>query len=179
MGTQKLLLPLHGRTVIAQVVDAILAAGIGQVFVVVGQDGAQIAEALTGRAVRFVTNADPGGDMLSSVRCGWRALPAECEAVLVALGDQPTVGAPVIQQLLAAFTGSASGIAVPVHGERRGHPLLIAARYGKEILTQHDGVGLRGLLQAHPEDLREISVPTASVLTDLDTPDDYRRALGH
>ena len=103
MGTQKLLLPFHGRTVIEQVVDAILAAGIGQVFVVVGQDGAQIAQALAGRAVHLVANPDAAGDMLSSVRCGWRALPAECAAVLVALGDQPMVGAALIRQVLRAY----------------------------------------------------------------------------
>ena len=178
MGTQKLLLPFHGRTVIEQVVDAILAAGIGQVFVVVGQDGAQIAQALAGRAVHLVANPDAAGDMLSSVRCGWRALPAECAAVLVALGDQPMVGAALIRQVLRAYAESEHGMVVPVHHGQRGHPLLIAARFGEEILTQHEAVGLRGLLQAHPREVGEVSVTTSAVLTDFDTPEDYQSALG-
>jgi CTP:molybdopterin cytidylyltransferase MocA len=43
-------------------------------------------------------------------------------------------------------------------------------------LTQHDGVGLRGLLQAHPSDVVELEVAEAAVLTDMDSPEDYTHA---
>jgi CTP:molybdopterin cytidylyltransferase MocA len=55
--------------------------------------------------------------------------------------------------------------------------MLVAARYFDELLNYHDGVGLRGLLAAHTEDLRELPVSDEGVLTDMDYPEDYQREL--
>ena len=75
MGTQKLVLPFAGSTVVARVVDAFLGASVDTVVVVIRADDAQVRAALTDRCLLFVENPDPAGDMLSSVRCGLRALP--------------------------------------------------------------------------------------------------------
>jgi len=176
MGAQKLLLPLGGRPVIARVVDEVLRSGVDEVFVVAGGDAAGLAEALGDRRVRFVVNPDPDGEMLSSVRCGLAAMPRECAAALVVLGDQPSLEAGVIAPLLEAFRASGRGIVAAAHGGRRGHPILIDMRYRDEILSRHDGVGLRGLARAHPEDVFEAEVPAPGVLDDMDGPEDFRRA---
>jgi molybdenum cofactor cytidylyltransferase len=193
MGAQKLLLPFDGRTVIGRIAGEILRSPVARTFVVVGADGARVAAALeTGLVSRkggrsrgspkgrlsFVTNPDPDGDMLSSVRCGLRALPAGCEAVLVALGDQPSITAELVARIVHAFHASGHGIIVPVYGGKRGHPLLFSARYSREVLTRYDDLGLRGLLHAHPEDVFELPADSASVLSDMDYPQDYLRELG-
>jgi molybdenum cofactor cytidylyltransferase len=116
--------------------------------------------------------------MLSSVRCGLRALPAMCEAILVALGDQPAVTAGLVDALVEGFRAGRHRIVVPVHGGRRGHPLLFSADYRPEILTQYDDQGLRGLLGAHPDEVFELPVSTAAVLSDVDYPEDYQRERG-
>jgi molybdenum cofactor cytidylyltransferase len=113
--------------------------------------------------------------MLSSVRCGLRALPPDCEAVLIALGDQPSITADLVARIVHAFYASGRGIIVPVHGGKRGHPLLFSARYSQEVLTRYDDLGLRGLLRAHPEDVFELPADSASVLSDMDYPEDYQR----
>ncbi len=174
MGAQKLLLPLGGVPMIARVVDAVLAGTVDDVVVVIGPGGERIAAALAGRPVRFIANPNPDGEMLGSVRCGLRALPPKCEAALVVLGDQPGLTAGLIATLVGAFRSSGRGIVVPTHCGRRGHPLLIAARYRDEVLGRHDGVGLRGLLNAHPEDLLEVELPR--LIEDIDEPSDYARA---
>jgi molybdenum cofactor cytidylyltransferase len=135
-----------------------------------------VAKALARRPVRLLVNPDPEGDMLSSVRCGLRVLPEDCQAVLVALGDQPAITAGLVEEMCRAFWQSGRGILTPVHRGRRGHPLLFSRRYVPELLQAHQGVGLRGLLQAHPEDIFELPVPTPEILEDLDTPEDYLRA---
>jgi molybdenum cofactor cytidylyltransferase len=177
MGTQTLLLPLRGRPVIAHVVDQLLGSPVDQVFVVVGEEGKQIVEAVGGRRVHFVTNADAEGEMLSSVRCGLSAMPEDCVAALVALGDQPSITSDVVAQLVQAFQTTGRGIVVPTHDGRRGHPLLFAMHYRDEILTRYDDRGLRGLLQAHPQDTFEVEVATAGILEDIDLPDDYERIV--
>ena len=177
MGAQKVLLPFAGRTVIGHIAGEILRSPVGQTLVVVGQDAARIAEALGGRPVTLVTNPDPGGEMLSSVRCGLRAIPQDCEAVLVALGDQPTITADLVGRMIEVYRAWGRGIVVPVYGGKSGHPVLFSARYRQEILTRYDDVGLRGLRRAHPDDVFELGEADPSVLGDMDYPEDYRREL--
>jgi molybdenum cofactor cytidylyltransferase len=175
MGSQKLLLPFAGQTVISHIVDQVLAAPIERTVVVTAPDGDAIRRALAGRPVTFVANPDPAGEMLGSVRSGLRALPPQCAAAIVVLGDQPTIRAEVIADLVRSFHATGAKIVVPSFQGRRGHPLLFSADYFAEVLTQHDGVGLRGLLQARPSESSELEVADAAVLTDIDTPDDYKR----
>ena len=183
MGTQKLLLPFGGRTVIGHIVGEVLRSPIDETIVVVGPDSAAVAEALAGLRVTIAANPDPGGEMLLSVRYGLRALPPDCEAVLVALGDQPTITTRLIGQMLDAYRGAHTGrragrgIIVPVHGGKPGHPILFSTRYRDEIMAGYDDVGLCGLRRAHADDVFEFLVPDASVLSDMDCPEDYRRAV--
>lgn len=177
MGTQKLLLPLGDRPVIARVVDEVLGGPVGEVLVVVGKDGDRIERALQGRPVRLVVNPDPQGDMLSSVRCGLAAAARQCTAVLVALGDQPGISRVVVAELARALQTSNRRIVAPTFNGRRGHPLLFSADYRSEILQRYDGAGLRGLLQAHPDDVLEAPVSSPEVIHDMDWPEDYRRIL--
>jgi len=177
-GVQKLLLPFGGDTVIGRVVGQVLRSPIDRALVVVAADADRVREALAGLSPSFVTNPDPAGDMLSSVRCGLRVLPEPCEAVLVALGDQPSITSDLIAQMVDAFRRSERGIVVPVYEGRRGHPLLFSGRFRQEVLARYDDVGLRGLLRAHPRDVLEFEAGDSSVLTDVDYPEDYRRELG-
>jgi len=178
MGTQKLILPFGGKTVIEHVVEQITRGAVDKVFVVVGHECERIAAALSGGPVSVVTNAGYKDGMLSSVRCGLRALPKRCKAILVALGDQPGVTSELIDAMIRFFADCGKGILVPAHGGKRGHPLLFSSVYREEILAQFDNEGLRGLLRAHPEDVAELAAPHAAVLSDMDYPEDYRRELG-
>jgi molybdenum cofactor cytidylyltransferase len=177
MGRQKLLLPFAGSTVIGHIVDQIAASVVDEVCLVVGPDSAAIRKAFANRPVRIAVNPEPESEMLDSVRCGLRALSAECQAVVVVLGDQPGVTAEMVNTLVAAFDGSGKGIAVPVHDGSRGHPLVFSTRYSERVLTEYDEVGLRGLLRDYPEDVLEVPVPWPAALSDMDLPEDYRREL--
>ncbi|HCO92904.1 MAG TPA: molybdenum cofactor cytidylyltransferase [Phycisphaerales bacterium] len=177
MGVQKLLLPFGGKTVISHIVDQLLASSIGEVHVVVGHEAERISAELSGRAVSIVNNPNYKSGMLSSVRRGLRNLPEKCRAVLVVLGDQPSITTELIEQMLQSFAATEKSILVPLYKGKRGHPILFSERYRDEILAQYDDVGLRGLLHAHPDDVSELSVSTSAVLCDMDCPQDYRKEL--
>lgn len=178
MGVPKQLLPFGPTTLLGHVVDQLLRSRVSEVYVVVGHEAERVREALLGRPVHMVPNPEyRQGDMLSSVRCGLRALPRDYSAALVALGDQPAVTAELVDAMLHAFRSAGKGIVVPVHNGKRGHPLLLARRYSVEVLTGCDNLGLRGLLAAHPQDVFELPVSTPAVLSDVDSPEDYRREL--
>jgi CTP:molybdopterin cytidylyltransferase MocA len=177
MGRQKLLLPFAGQTVIGHIVDQVLGAPLRSAFIVVAAGDASVRSALADRAVNFVENIDPEGDMLSSVRAGLRAIPPDTSAALIVLGDQPSIRSNVIRSLDEARQFSGRGIVAPVYGGKRGHPMLVAARHFDELLTGHDGIGLRGLLATHDHDVLDLPVSDEGVLTDIDYPEDYEREL--
>jgi len=176
MGTQKLLLPFAQSPVIARVVDAFFRAAVDQVILVVRPGHKELREVLAGRPVILVENADVEGDMLSSVRCGLKALPSNVKTIMVSPGDQPSIEPVLIRRMIAAYKSSDRSILVPVYHGRRGHPLMFGAQYRNELLTSHDGVGLRGLLQTHAAEVGEWLSNDAAVLGDLDTPADFRLA---
>lgn len=177
MGTQKLLLPWAGQTVIGHIVDQVLAAGLGHVVVVVGADREAVSQALASQLVTLVTNPDPDAEMLSSVRCGLRALPPECEAAMVVLGDQPGIRAVEIAKLIAKYEGTKADIVTPIHKEKRGHPVIVSSRLFGEVLSSFDGIGLAGLLAAHADAIHRVQLSDPASLLDMDSPQDYQRAL--
>jgi molybdenum cofactor cytidylyltransferase len=177
MGTQKLLLPYAGRTVIRHIVEQVAAASPRRLLVVVAYDRAAIERTLTGIPATIVANPDPEGDMLSSVRTGLLALPDDGQGILVVLGDQPSMRMAVIAELKKAFESGSRAIVVPAYEGRRGHPILFSAGYRLELMTQYDDTGLRGLLQAHPDDVHEVEILDTSILADMDVPEDYEREL--
>jgi len=175
MGQAKQLLPLgEGRTVLQVVVEQVRSQ-LESVIVVVGHRAAEVTASLADFGVECVYNREYSQGMLSSVQCGVRAARGDA-GYLVCLGDQPGIRAGVIQQILAAAKGG-SGIVIPCHGGRRGHPVYVRQTYADEILGLMGGAGLKAVTRGHPEDTVELEVAAPEILVDMDTPDDYARHL--
>lgn len=177
MGTQKLLLPYRDDTIIGTVVNQVIASKVDQVMVVLGADHLEVKAALKGRSVEFCHNREHFGGMLSSVMCGVRSLPENANAALVFLGDQPEITSKVTDTVIEAYNEDIKGIVVPIHEHRRGHPLLIDLKYRKEIERLDLEKGLRALMHLFPEDVLEVEVDAPGILVDIDTRDDYSKAL--
>ena len=177
-GVQKLLLPYGGSTVIGHVISQLAAAPVQKVLVVVGRDQRVAGVAVMEGAIA-IRNDDPDGDMLSSARRGLRALPRghPYDPVLLALGDQPAITSHLVRRMIETFATCGRGIVVPVFNGRRGHPLLFASHYAAVVLTRYAGVGVRGLLEAHPDDTFPLEVFDPGVVADIDVPEDYRREV--
>jgi molybdenum cofactor cytidylyltransferase len=177
MGTPKLLLPYEGTCVVQNVVRKVRAAGVPSILVVLGAEGDSIKNILKDDSVKFVLNPDFSRGMLSSVQSGLRALPRAATWVMVLLGDQPALSESAIRAMLQARKRTTKGILIPVYKGKRGHPLLFDLKYKKEVLALDPAIGLRQLLNGHPDDVMEVEIPDGAVLSDIDTPEDYRRAL--
>jgi molybdenum cofactor cytidylyltransferase len=175
MGTQKLLLPYRGTTVIEAIVRAALDSSVDETLVVLGADRQRVADALKSYPLTFAVNRSYRRGMLSSIQAGFKALPGDVEAAVVMLGDQPALPARIIDSLVRAYRKNRLGIVIPVYKEHRGHPILINAGYKSEILRLDPEVGLRQVVRAHPEDVLEVEVAIPAVLRDMDSPGDYRK----
>ena len=177
MGVSKVCLPFAGKTVIEHIVLTLERAGVRDTLVVVGHAKEAIEALLQEYAVQVVFNPDYSEGMLSSLRAGLRHASDDWDGVMVALGDQPSIHADTVSMLMDRFLTSPEEIHVPVYGGRRGHPLLFPARYRAAVLQEYDDTGLRGLLRAHPDHVRELEVDSDTVLRDMDYPEDYEREL--
>ena len=175
MGTTKQLLPFGDKTVLQTVVDTLVNAKLAGVSVVLGHDAEAVRESLRDRPVRFCVNEAYREGMFSSVLCGLRALPADADAALIALGDQPQIALNAVRAVAQAYREGDKGIVIPVAGGKRGHPVLIdLPRYRREIISLSGDRGLKPVVRGHPEDTLEVPVDDEGILRDLDTPADYR-----
>jgi len=173
MGTQKLLLPFGGITIVESVVGAALEASLQGVVVVLGADEARVREKLDPYPVTFAVNEDWERGMFSSVRAGFEALPEKATAAVVMLGDQPFVKPETIDELVARHRETRRGIVLPAHDGQRGHPVLIDTKFKGEILALGPEAILRDIVRGHADEVLEVEIDDPDVLRDIDTPEDY------
>lgn len=177
MKVQKLLLPYQGKTIIEKVIENVKLSGVDNTLVVVGSDRDEILGVIEHLPVSSCYNHNYKQGMLSSVKLGFRSLPGTFGAALVFLGDQPMVPAEAVNIILLAYRQSHKGIVIPVYKKKRGHPLLIDSKYRDEIEKLEDRESLRSLASKFPTDVLEVEVNLPGILADLDTPEEYNRAV--
>jgi molybdenum cofactor cytidylyltransferase len=178
MGQPKQLLPFGECTILERVVDTLLSAGVGEVVVVLGHLADRVQAVLGDRPVRAVINTEYRQGMLSSVKCGVRAIGAGYDAVLFALGDQPHIEGSVVSEVMQAYRTGKAGIVIPRYGEKKGHPIIInLLKYRQAIVNLPEDAGLNVLMQEHADDVHLVDVTSEDIIRDIDVPDDYTREL--
>ncbi len=180
MGSNKLLVEIDGKPMIRRVVEAVQASAADPLVVVTGNEADAIKTALDGRDVQFVHNPDFAHGLSTSLKRGLRALPDDCDAAVVVLGDMPDVTTALIERLIAAFDpAEGRAICVATRGGKRGNPVLFARRFFEEVESIEGDVGARGLIGSYPELVCEIEAGCDAPLIDIDTAEDlaaYRKA---
>jgi molybdenum cofactor cytidylyltransferase len=177
MGRPKMVLPWGQTTVIGQVVSSLHASGLEDIVVVTGGARREVEAAVSRLPARAVFNPRfAEGEMLLSLQVGLAALAAQCEAALVALGDQPQMESRHIQGILSIYRELHPGFVVPSYQMRRGHPWIVARPLWESIQSLQPPATLRDILEIHKEQIHYWVVDSPSVLQDLDTPDDYQRS---
>lgn len=174
MGVNKLLLPWGDVPVLGRTLANVTESAVTDMVVVVGHDRER-TEPIAAHYGRVVINESYAKGMLSSVQAAVGQLPANVDAALVVLGDQPMVGPAIIDELLAAYAGGPVGLVAPAHEGRRGNPVLIDRRYFAELMALPPDEAPRVLLRQHTDDLCLLDVATDAILHDLDRPEDYAR----
>lgn len=174
MGRPKALLDFDGTPAIRLVLAAFTGPGLLPPVVVLGADAGAIRKVLPPGA-RAVINPDPDRGRTSSVKLAVAAADPSAEAFLIHPVDVPLVTCDIVSRLLAA-RGRHLAV-IPSHDNRRGHPLLIDASLRGEILQMGDDEPLREVFHRRPESILHVIAGTPAVLMDMDTPEDYARAL--
>ena len=171
MGANKLLVPLWGKPLVRHAVEAAVASRAATVVVVTGNNTDDVKVALTGLTARLVKNDEYTKGLSTSLKCGVRALPDDCDGAVILLGDMPLVTANLIDGLIAAFDPAQErAIVVPLRGGRRGNPVLWARRFFPEMLALEGDAGAKGLMTLHQDMIYELDAADDGPFVDIDTP---------
>jgi len=172
MGENKLLLTVGGKMVLSRLLDALTQA-VNEVVVVTGNNPEPIRAIATAHGVRVAHNPDHEKGMTTSFQAGLRAMGG-VDAVFLVLGDQLGLAPELLRRMIAAMEDVPGALIVsPIHGGKRGHPVLIRSSLIPEILT------LKGMLKevvdGHADAHVHVEGGEWSTL-DFDTPADFERA---
>ncbi|MGC1412389.1 MAG: molybdopterin-binding/glycosyltransferase family 2 protein [Acetobacteraceae bacterium] len=161
-----------GKPMIARVVDNVLSSKTRPILVVTGHQSEQVQHALGGRPVRYVHADDYAEGLSASLKSGIAAVPEECAAALVCLGDMPLVTGRMIDRLLGTYDPDEGRLIVlPTFRGKQGNPMLWDRQFFSEILQITGDSGARFLLGKHLEVVTEVEMADDAVLRDFDTTD--------
>lgn len=177
MGRSKLLLKWGRGTIIEKSVDALLASKIDELIVVLGYQAQTILKKLGARKLKVLTNPHYRMGMSTSIRQGLGLVSPKCEAILIALADQPLIETDLIDHLIDTYRKNPHGIVLPSYKGERGHPVILnRLRYQGEMESLTGDVGCKPILNRHPEDTLEVEVESEAVVADIDSWEEYRSA---
>jgi len=173
-GRPKALVELDGQTLAERGVGLLRVGGADPILIVTGAAPVELgAEA----QVRTVYNAEWPTGMGSSLRAALRALAepevgADVGAAVVALADQPLVGAAAVSRLIAAYRAGAS-VAVAGYDGRPRNPVLLAREHWPEVIAMATGdQGARAFLRGRPDLVTLVECGDTGRPDDIDTPAD-------
>jgi molybdenum cofactor cytidylyltransferase len=173
MKQHKLLLPFGGEPLLRRTVREVIAAGFEDVLVVLGFAHDETAAALDGLACRTVVNPDYATGMGSSFRTAIVALEGS-SAAMFALADQPFVTADYYRRLPDTYRTNPPGIVCVRYGQVTAPPHLFDREFFPELAALEHGA--RPVLERHKDRTVVLQFPEA-LLVDVDTPEDYERAI--
>ncbi|MCA1814036.1 MAG: NTP transferase domain-containing protein [Halobacteriales archaeon] len=163
MGTPKALLRQGGETALARIMRVAKLAGCAPVIVVVGGD-AHVAEEAERTGAQVLNNPHPEQGRTGTFQLGARA--AGGERVLVWPVDRPSAAEATVRALLA----TPADVVLPLSGTQHGHPIVLGGEALREALALAADTPLHEVVHRDPKRVREVPVPDAGVLVNLDTP---------
>jgi CTP:molybdopterin cytidylyltransferase MocA len=163
-GSQKVAVRIGSRTMLQVVVDAATTAGLAPV-IVVAPSGLPVPE-----SADAVRNDAPGLGMSRSLTLGIGAVPANAEAAVILLADQPTVDV----EHLRGLDGWRGGTPIVATRSNRaiGPPVLLEREAFGLVEGLGGDAGLREFVRTHPELVTPVEHAS---LPDVDTPEDLER----
>ena len=180
MGAEnKLLLEIGEKPIIRHIAEALIQAGLTEIYVVTGHQAEAVRACLAGLKLTFIDNPDYASGQASSVACGVAGLPEAVSDVLIALGDMPLIEPNLITALCQRHNETASEgakITLPVYADpsqpdnvKRGNPVVWSQAFFDELKALSGDQGGRQILADYPAHIQHLHWPDAQPFEDVDT----------
>ncbi len=177
MGSPKQLLPFGGTTLLGHVLDSALKADIGPVFLVLGAHEAAVRRSVCDRQVRIIVNQDWALGQGASIAAGIAAIAdaaPDAPGTMIVLADQPRISAALLREMVQRVADNPDRILAAGYAGTVGVPAFFPGRYFAELRALDPAKGAKPLLERYAENVEIFLVQDN---TDIDTVDDYRRAI--
>jgi molybdenum cofactor cytidylyltransferase len=166
-GAPKQLADLEGRPLLEHVLIAMSKAPLDRVAVVLGSHAAEVSERVPLHGAEPVVCDEWEEGLGASLRAGAEALDG-CDAIVVALGDQPRLSADAVARVVAQRGRDEQAVRA-TYGGVPGHPVLLERDVLARVPTLRGDAGARELLHGVP--LREVACDGLGSPVDVDTPE--------
>jgi molybdenum cofactor cytidylyltransferase len=165
-GGAKQLAVLDGRPLLEHVLIAMAAAHLDRVVVVLGAHADEVIEGVPMHGAEPVVCPEWSEGLAASLRTGVAALEG-CDAVAVALGDQPRLSAAAVARVVSQRGRDELAVRA-TYGGVPGHPVLLERTLLARVPELRGDGGARDLLYGVP--LREVACDGLGSPDDVDTP---------
>ena len=165
-GGRKQLAELDGRPLLEHAVRAMTATPVGRVVVVLGALVEEVTATVDLHGAETCTCERWDEGLATSLACGLAEL-ADCEAVVVTLGDQPRMSPDAIRRVIGARDGDAAAVRATYLGTP-GHPVLLERELFESFRNVSGDHGARNILLSVP--VRDVPCDDLGGGEDVDTP---------
>jgi molybdenum cofactor cytidylyltransferase/nicotine blue oxidoreductase len=181
-GFPKALLKKNGVTLLQSFCSSLETLSPVEIVIVTGYHEKAIEDALVSidnsqLPIRMIRNPHPESGQASSIRLGLETLHSNYDVLLIALCDQPNVGATEITLLLEQFASRETGheIVLPMVNGQRGNPVVFSKLVIDQILKIPEMV-CRPYMDQHPELVETMNTELQAFIMDVDTEEGIQAA---
>ena len=146
---------VNGKTLLENTLDALSDAGVNEQVVVLGDDMAEVIEAIRPKLgkIKITLNVSPEKGLPSSIQAGIIVL-SNVDAVFFSSGDQNTPNSTVLKEMVNTMEkNSEAAIISPANKEKTGEPLLFRKTLLTELMSLRDNQTLADVVKAHSDKL--------------------------
>lgn len=174
-GALKQLLEFKGKSLLNRSVKLACDVVNNRVVVVHGPKPTKCQREISAYEVLNLVNEDWQSGLSSSLALAIESLPADYDAVLVLLCDQPLIERPQVDLLINAWSANPEKIIASKYADTTGVPAIIPRTYFQQLLKLTGDEGAKKILARFSNDVVTVPIPEAEY--DIDTQEDFARLL--
>lgn len=175
MGTNKLLLPFRGKSILEHTMDTVLQCGFRQI-ILVGRE-ADVLSLGEKKGIKTVRNDFAHLGQSQSIRLGLQQ-SLDSEGYMFFAGDQPFLDVETIVEMIERFQLNPQSIVLPRYKEQKGSPVIFPRRFRQGLMALEGDTGGREIIKNHPECIQYMDIHNPRFLWDIDTLEDYKKISG-
>ena len=173
----KMLMPFGASTILGTVVSALEQSLVDEVIIVTDDITISNNVSSSGKT-KLVVNKDADKGMTTSIQCGVKASSTKSNGFMICLGDMPMLTKEDYNLLVNNYLDESNEvILIPKQPDRRGNPVIFSHHFLDQIMKLESMEGCKPILLSFPSYVKEVQVLNDHFFLDIDTKDEYRKAL--
>lgn len=168
-GRNKLLCPdKDGKPVFMKTVEAALKSKANPIFVVTGNQAAELSDFLEDIDVNIIYNPSYRAGVKTSLNLGLKSVPGFCDGALLLPADMPNITPEFLDKLLSAFNKKKEKqLCIASYGGVRHNPIIWSkALYDVADLVP-ENADLRPVFMEHEDYTKMVEAPSEETLWDV------------